>query len=211
MRQASGTIAPSKSAYSIADGGPALVPVPTEVTPSRSRTGASYCRFSMRRSCVVAGMPGAHVRLTLPPLPAEPLPLPAPPPEPGPWPPPALVGRPLPTLPVQPSKPAASNPQRLLRRKCLMLPNGSRAVEPSVVAGRAVSVDEGAESPRGVAGAVLLHQPIDARLVAARIRGLDRQHQRLLAQRAPRMAGQVAGQQLPGARGVVIAPQRHHR
>src|ERR1051325_6117148 len=174
MRKASGTIGPSKSAYSIDDGGPAVVPAPIEVTPSRSRTVASYCRFSMRRSCVVAGMPGAHVRVTLPPpLPPEPAPFPLPlPPPPGGPPPPLPEPMPLPTLPVQPNKPtvaAASNPERLQRTKCLMLTYGRRGNKASV---RVVSIDKGPESPGRVAGTVLLHQAVQARLVAARVRGL---------------------------------------
>src|SRR3954471_23329559 len=84
MRHASGTIGPLKSEYSIADGAPLMEPAATEVRPSRSRTVASYSRFSMRRSCVVAGMPGEHDRPPVSPPEPEPLLPPEPvfPPEP---------------------------------------------------------------------------------------------------------------------------------
>ncbi len=103
---------PSKSAYSMVDGGPALELVLTEVRPRRSRTVASYCRLSMRRSWVVAGIPGTHVMVPLPESPPEPVPFPPPLPL-------SPVLMPL-TLPVQPSQLAASNPQRPLRTKRLM-------------------------------------------------------------------------------------------
>src|SRR5580698_4328677 len=61
MRQASETIGPSKSAYSTEDGTPVPSGAVTEVTPSRSRTVASYCVFRMRRNWVVAGIPGEQV------------------------------------------------------------------------------------------------------------------------------------------------------
>src|SRR3569833_1528115 len=95
MRHASGTIGPSKSAYSIVDGAP-TEPAFTVVRPSRSRTVASYSRFSMRRSCVVAGMPGAHAMGPPPPLsPPEPEPLLPPEPEPEPLLPPEPEPEPL--------------------------------------------------------------------------------------------------------------------
>src|SRR5690242_18162011 len=72
MRHASGTMGPSKSAYSIDDGGPELLPLVMVVTPRRSRTVASYCQFSIRLSCVVAGMPGEHVIVGLGVVPAAP-------------------------------------------------------------------------------------------------------------------------------------------
>src|SRR3569832_1981441 len=125
MRHASGTIGPSKSAYSIVDGAPMVEPAFTVVRPSRSRTVASYSRFSMRRSCVVAGMPGAHAIVPLPPpepgVPPEPVDLLPPAPDPALLPPdPELDLLPpepelpsvLPIDPVQPARPATRDPTR---------------------------------------------------------------------------------------------------
>src|SRR3569623_960151 len=121
MRHASGTIGPSKSAYSIADGAP-TEPAFTVVRPSRSRTVASYSRFSIRRSCVVAGIPGAQLIVPPPPgsppvpdpllppeaepmLPPEPFPLPLLPPELEPDFPPELEPLPLPEPELEPLLP----------------------------------------------------------------------------------------------------------
>src|ERR1043165_5522756 len=79
MRQASAVIGPSESATRSCDG--SLLSAPTLVTPSKSPTTRSYCRFNMRGTCVVDGIPGVHVVTTLPagsampvpPVPAGPL------------------------------------------------------------------------------------------------------------------------------------------
>src|SRR3569623_81308 len=128
MRHASGTIGPSKSAYSIADGAP-TEPAFTVVRPSRSRTVASYSRFSIRRSCVVAGIPGAQLIVPPPPgsppvpdplLPPDPLALLPPepdllPPEPELellFPPDPELPCGLPIDPVHPARPATRDPTR---------------------------------------------------------------------------------------------------
>src|SRR5689334_22820569 len=59
MRQVSGVIGPSVSPTRSWDTG--LLSVPTPVTPRRSRTTASYCRFKRRGIWEVAGIPGTHL------------------------------------------------------------------------------------------------------------------------------------------------------
>src|SRR5580698_403585 len=130
MRQASETIGPSKSAYSTEDGTPVPSGAVTEVTPSRSRTVASYCVFRMRRNWVVAGIPGEQVMVGLLVNPPSRL---APPsllePRLPPW--PELALPPLPELepapvllapmtPVQLAAPASRNPARPVRMECLI-------------------------------------------------------------------------------------------
>ena len=98
---------------------------------------ASYSRFSMRRSWVVAGIPGTQTREPPPEVPPAPLPVPLlfPVPE-GP-----MSGAP-PTDPVQPAELATSNPTRLkptrflrMERVICLLPFCRRNSDQSTVVG----------------------------------------------------------------------------
>src|SRR3569623_1697425 len=133
MRHASGTIGPAKSAYSIVDGAPSMEPAFTEARPSRSRTVASYSRFCMRRSCGVAGIPGAHAMGPPPPLsPPEPEPLLPPEPEPEPLLPPEPEPEPLlpPELEPLPDLPPELEPLPFPEPELLLPPEPVLALLP---------------------------------------------------------------------------------
>src|SRR5579863_4740907 len=115
MRQASAVIAPSKSATSSVDGRPVPSGAVTDVTPRRSFTVRSYSVFRIRRSWVVAGIPGEQVMVAvLPPstpeLPPEPEPELEPVPEPELEPVPEPELEPLPEPEPEPPEPELELP-----------------------------------------------------------------------------------------------------
>ena len=160
MRQASGTIGPSKSAYSMVDGGPALAPVPTDVTPEQvAHRGVvlpvEHAAELGRRRDSGDARDGA---------------VPESPPAPVPFAATVTVvdaavvvvanaaGATEPARRQQsPKSPANEMPHVIL--------HGSRGTKASLAL--RLLFDVRPESPGRVARAVLLHQSFDARLVAA--------------------------------------------